>query len=331
MIPSDSLPMPDASRADVAIPMPAPCCTNVAAWPVMVLAHNEERHIEACLDSIFEATDNHALDVFVMANGCTDRTEQLVAKYAHQQPQVHLVSIELGDKCNAWNVFIHETVTHRCAGRDIYFFMDGDARATRGSFDVMAGALVSSPYAHAASAVPVSGRNAARDRNEILAEHGLVANLYALRGSFVERLRVDAVRIPLNMEGDDGLIGALVKWDLDPQHNEFDHRRIVPCADAGFAFESMSLRRPADWKLYWKRAVRYGRRRYEFKLLGPRMLSDGVDALPDDITDVYEDAHNLPLRWEGLYTWTNWIALRAMRKAAGKSRRPSQGSVCSPD
>jgi glycosyltransferase involved in cell wall biosynthesis len=280
----------------------------------MVLAHNEERHIEACLDSIFEATDNHALDVFVMANGCTDTTEQLVAKYARQQPQVHLVSIELGDKCNAWNVFIHDTVTHRCAGRDIYFFMDGDARATCGSFDVMARALASAPYAHAASAVPVSGRNAARDRRDIVSGHGLVANLYALRGSFVHRLRMQGVRIPLKLEGDDGLIGALIKWNLDPQQNGFDNQRIVPCPDAGFAFESMSLVRTADWKMYWKRAVRYGRRRYEFKLLAQPMKLHGLTAMPRDITELYPSAEKLCLQWDGIYTVPNWVALRTMRK-----------------
>ncbi|HJU22693.1 MAG TPA: hypothetical protein VJ891_09295, partial [Casimicrobiaceae bacterium] len=102
--------------------------------------------------------------------------------------------------------------------------------------------------------------------------------------------------------------------------NSFDHDRIVACADAGFAFESTSLARPADWKMYWKRAVRYGRRRYEFKLLAPRMRAGGIGALPIDITDVYSDAHELPLRWDGLYTWPNWVALRAMRRI-GRSRQ----------
>src|SRR6185503_10801147 len=109
-----------------------------------------------------------------------------------------------GDKCNAWNVFIHETVPAQCAGRDTYFFMDGDARAVPGSFSVMAGALKENARAHAAAAVPASGRNAARDRKEQLEDRGLVANLYALRGQFVQRLHEMEVRIPLGLEGDDG-------------------------------------------------------------------------------------------------------------------------------
>lgn len=290
-------------------------------WPVMVLAHNEERHIEACLDSIFAADPGRSFEVFVMANGCTDRTEAIVARYGERRADVHLVSIVMPDKCNAWNVFIHEVVPQRCPAREAYFFMDGDARAEPGAFTAMWRTLDAHADAHAAAAVPTTGRNVVRDRNKIVDRRELVANLYALRGAFVDRLVARRVRIPLRLEGDDGLIGALVKWDLDPQRGAFDERRLEPSPDAGFAFESMSLARPADWKTYWKRAVRYGRRRYEFRLLGPRIEAHGLDAMPRDITELYPDAVDLPLRWQGIYTLSNWVALRQMRRIAARSSR----------
>lgn len=280
----------------------------------MVLAHNEERVIRACLDSIFASDPERAFEVFVMANGCSDRTEDIVRAYGGQRPEVHLVSIALGDKCNAWNVFVHETVPQFGLDAEVYFFMDGDATATPGSFSAMARALEQHAAAHAASAVPVSGRNAARDAREIIDEHGLVANLYSLRGSFVKRLQQLGVRIPLKQEGDDGLIGALVKWDLEPRNVVFDDALIVPCADAGFAFEPMSLSRPADWIAYWKRAVRYGRRLYEFQLLGPKLKAEGLAGMPRDITELYRRADTLPLLWNGPYTLSNWVALREMRR-----------------
>lgn len=290
-----------------------------ARWPVMVLAHNEERHIAACLDSIIRSEPERRFDVFVMANGCTDGTERVVRAYSREFPEVTLVSISLGDKCNAWNVFVHETVRTHAQDREVYFFMDGDARATPGSFSTMHQALAENPHAHAASAVPVSGRNANRDRDEILEQHGLVANLYAMRGTFVQRLRELDVRIPLKLEGDDGLVGALVKWDLDPQRNPFDEQRIVPCAKAGFAFESMSLARPRDWVVYWKRAVRYGRRQYEFQLLGKALKEKGLAGLPADITELYSKAADLQLGVAGIYTISNWFALREMRRL-GRAR-----------
>jgi glycosyltransferase involved in cell wall biosynthesis len=289
-------------------------------YPVMVLAHNEERHIAGCIDSIFTSDRDARFQVFVMANGCTDATESIVLSYAMRCPQVHLVSIPLGDKCNAWNVFIHETVPTHCPDRDVYFFMDGDARAVPGSFSAMARALKQDAYANAASAAPASGRNAERDREGLLRAHGLVANLYALRRSFVERLRGTGVRLPLKLEGDDGLLGALIKWDLEPERQGFDRSRIVPCPDAGFEFESLSPLRLADWSGYWKRSVRYGRRRYEFQLLATVLKSKGVSGLPKDITQLYGRAGALSLRWDGLHTLPNAVALRQMRAAASRAK-----------
>jgi len=279
----------------------------------MVLAHNEEKHITACLDSLFEGEPGANLRVFVMANGCTDGTERIVTEYGKRRPEVRLVSIRLGDKCNAWNVFVHETVPEQCAGAPVYFFMDGDARVCPRALTHLATGLDSHPDANAASAPPASGRTMERDRREILERHGLVANLYALRGSFVERLRESSVRIPLKLEGDDGLIGSLVKWDLEPR-NPMDDRRIVPCANSGFVFQSMSPWNPGDWRAYWKRMVRYGRRRYEFDLLRRVLKSQGITAMPDDITRLYRYSDDLELRREGVYTLTNWIALRQMRR-----------------
>lgn len=286
-------------------------------WPVMVLAHNEERHIGACIDSIFAADPDCPLEVFVMANGCTDATEAIVEAYGRKNPNVHLVSIKLGDKCNAWNVFVHETVPQQCPGASIYFFMDGDARAVRGSFSAMAEALEQEPKANAVGAPPASGRSMQHDRDALLRDRALVANLYALRGTFVERCRALGVRIPLQLEGDDGLIGALVQWDLDPRQG-MDQMRIAPCQRAGFVFESFKL---SDWRAYWKRMVRYGRRRYEFALLGPRLKSGGLQAMPRNIREIYSGAGELRLMWDGIYTVTNWFALREMRRLGRNAPR----------
>lgn len=292
--------------------------TRAGSWPVMVLAHNEERCITACLDSVFAGESDHPLEIFVVANGCTDRTEEVVCSYARRRDEVRLVSLAMPDKCNAWNHFIHEVVPAEAPGRDVYFFMDGDARIVPGSLTRLAETLAREPRAHAASAPPASGRSMTRDRHELIEGRHLVANLYALRGSFVEALRARSVRLPLGLEGDDGLLGALIKWDLDPRINEFDHRLIAPCAESGFTFDSVSMLRPRDWRGYWRRLVRYGRRRYEFQLLGPRLKRDGLRGLPRHISDIYDDADTLPLMWNGLYTLPNWIALRAIRSHAAR-------------
>jgi glycosyltransferase involved in cell wall biosynthesis len=284
-----------------------------ATWPVMILAHNEEKHIVACLDSLFSAEYGRRFEIFVMANGCTDSTETVVNEYSRAHEGVNLISIPLGDKNNAWNVFVHEVVPQRLPDREIYFFMDGDARACQRALTEMASGLRENPYAHAASALPTSGRSMRKDRADMLKDRGLVANLYSLRGTFVKELVRKKVRLPLKLEGDDGLLGALIKWDLDPG-KPWDTNRIVPCPKAGFTFESFPWTSPSHWGAYWRRMVRYGRRKYEFELLGKKLKSEGIGALPADITELYPQSSTLKLRWAGIYTITNWVALQEMRK-----------------
>lgn len=281
-------------------------------WPVMILAHNEERDIVRCLDSLYAAEPGATFRIFVCANGCTDATESLVTEYARSHPEVTLVSIQMPDKCNAWNVYIHEIVPRFQVKGNIYFFMDGDCRACPGALSALTRQLDAHPEALAAGALPATGRSMRRDRRAMLHERAIVANLYALRGSFVRDLDAKHVRIPLGLEGDDGLIGALVKWNLDPRQEWID-ARIVPCPDAGFAFESMAWTRPEDWRKYWRRRVRYGRRSYEFELLGPRLKRGGIEAMPVHIREIYGDAAGCRVRWQGVQTLFNWLALREMR------------------
>lgn len=286
-------------------------------WPVMILAHNEEKHITACLDSLYkwQGQVESPLRVFVMANGCSDRTEELVHQYAGQYSGLELVSLNQADKCNAWNVFIHEIAPRRAPNAEIYFFMDGDARATPGALSELAQALRSHPHALAAAGLPVTGRSMNRDRRKLLTHRQLVANLYALSGSFVRALQLHRVRLPIGLEGDDGLLGALVKWNLNPR-GSWDDTRIVPCPSAGFAFQSLSWFRPADWKTYWRRRLRYGRRQLEFDLLGPRLKQAGLQALPADIRELYPFASECRLRWRGLQTFFDWLALNQLRRHA---------------
>jgi glycosyltransferase involved in cell wall biosynthesis len=282
-------------------------------WAVMVLAHNEAAHIVACLDSIYAAEPGQDFEIVVLANGCTDNTEEIVEGYAQTHAGVNLVHIDMPDKCNAWNVYIHDVIPSRASDHKVYFFMDGDARACSNAFSELARGLETDDYALAASAVPFSGRSMKRDQTNMVAERELVANLYALSRKFVKNLQLKQVRLPLGFEGDDGLIGALVKWDLDPRE-QWDHRRLVPCPNAGFTFESISWLRWRDWKTYWRRRIRYARRHYEFKLLGPRLKREGITGMPVRISELYKDANACRLEWSGIYTLFNWLAVKEMTR-----------------
>ena len=293
--------------------------TGSQAWPVMVLAHNEAANIVACLDSIYAAEPGREFNIFVMANGCTDDTERIVTEYGRVHHGVTLVSIDMPDRCNAWNVFIHETAPTCVPDKDVYFFMDGDCRAVSGSFSELAKGLTENPTANAAGAPPMCGRDRAKDAREIIEQRGLVANLYALRGAFVRALQTKGVRLPLGLDAaDDGLIGALAKWNLDPR-GQWDDSRIVPCPKAGFLFDPLSPANLKHWRQYWRRLVLYGRRLYDNQLLGRRLQQEGINGMPNRISDLYADAQSLRLRWQGIYTIPNYVALKRIQKKARQS------------
>jgi len=275
-------------------------------WPVAVFAHNEERGIIACLDSVLRAS-SHPLECYVLANACTDRTEALVTEYAREHPNVHLVSIQLGDKANAWNVFVHETAPK---GAEFYFFIDGDVRASSKAIDMLAAGLRNSLYANGASAMPRSGRNVEQFRSEMLEGRGVAGNLYALRGAFVERIRAHGIRMPIGVIGEDSLIGAMLKWDLRGDIR-WDNERVTLVPEAGFEFDPMSYARPTEWKKYFRRRIRYSIRGFQNRMLGRAIQPQGFAALPSRVDELYQrHANMLRVKWRGLDTIFDWLAIR---------------------
>ncbi|WP_324780165.1 glycosyltransferase [Thiobacillus sedimenti] len=280
-------------------------------WPVAVFAHNEARNIIACLDSL-QAAASRPLACHVLANACTDRTEALVREYAADHPDVRLVSIALGDKANAWNVFVHEVVAHADTP---CFFIDGDVRATPGALDAMARALAQHPQANGVSALPRSGRGVKAFQRDMLRDSGVAGNLYGLRAGFVERIRAQAIKMPIGTIGEDALMGAMLKWDLRGD-SRWDNARVVVAREAGFEFDSVSPWLPREWKKYFRRRVRYSVRGYQNKMLGRAIQPAGFAALPHHVRELYPRYPEvLRLEWRGLNTLFDWLALHEIRTA----------------
>lgn len=286
-------------------------------WPVAVFAHNEARNIIACLDSL-QVAAGYPLECYVLANACTDRTETLVREYSAVHPNVHLVSIAVGDKANAWNVFVYETAPPRASH---YFFIDGDVRATPGALDAMALALAQHPQANGVSALPKSGRGVAAFQRDMLKDNGVAGNLYGLRGSFVERIRTQLIKMPVGTIGEDALMGAMLKWDLRGD-TRWDNSKVVVAQEAGFEFDSVSPWLPREWKKYFRRRVRYSIRGYQNKMLGRAIQPAGFETLPAHILDLYPlHSDMLRVRWHGLDTLFDWLAVREICAGLGALNR----------
>ena len=277
---------------------------------VAVLAHNEEHKIIDCLQSLDSAAGNHPYDAYVLANGCTDNTEVVVRNFIKNKPHLHLVSIEKGDKCNAWNVFVHEV--HAAA--DLYFFIDGDVTAADNALLAMSIALERQPDAIAGAALPITGRSVETQKEIVRREHGMAGNLYVLRKEFINNMRQQNLRLPIGIVGDDSLLGALVMWNLNPSSG-WRKENVVVCDEAGFAFESMSPFLVDDWRVQWKRMKRYSRRYFENSMLREILRNEGIGSMPETNIDLYRrKLHECRLRWRGLWTVFDFLALREMEK-----------------
>jgi glycosyltransferase involved in cell wall biosynthesis len=280
---------------------------------IAVFAHNEARHIISCLESIKKAI-RPGDECYVLNNGSSDGTEALVNAFSRENGFCRQVTIKIGDKANAWNVFCHGLNVEA----KLFVFLDGDCTMSRNALDALESCLAQNPHANAAAALP-DERASSKNREDMLRNGGLAGNLYALTRRFMERIRQSSVRLPIGLIGDDSLVGALAYWDMNPR-GEWDKRRIVPCRDASFAYERLSVFSSADLRLYYRRKIRYSLRRYQTMLLQGPLKARGLMAIPQNVDELY--AGSLPLlklRWRGPDTWFDYLALRRIRRCI-KSR-----------
>jgi hypothetical protein len=270
---------------------------------IAILAHNEERRIGACLASLADVPEGTA--VHVVVNGSSDRTAELARRtgvFVHEYAE--------GGKARSWNRFLFDELA---TFSPVHIFVDGDAEVARGSVAALAAALAADPHVNAASAVPLNGRNAAAYRRDLIAGHGLFGDLYAVRGDFLARMKARALRLPVDLVGDDSLVGALAKTDLrDESH--WDDSRIVPVPEAGFLCEPVSLS-PASFALQYRRMVSYSLRHFQNRIVSQLMRERGPEALPERLADLY--AEWLPrFAPRPRHGWFDRLALARIRRAA---------------
>ena len=286
---------------------------------VCVFAHNEERHIARCLESVPSVVGTAPVRVHVLANGCTDRTVD--AATAAARCGVVVLDLAIGDKANAWNAYVHE----HAPDASHHVFIDGDCRAGPSALQRLVEALAAAPAANAAAAVPGAGRSQRRARAEMRADHALAGNLYALRGEFVARIRRRGLRLPIGTVGEDSLVGLLAKVDLEsagPWRNE----RVVVVEAARFEFTPLRPWSPSDLRLLVGRLRRYSLRQIQIQALRTIWKRDGLEAWPSDVRDLYPQIldGSLPFRLRGRDALCAPLALREVsRVAAQRSGRPA--------
>jgi glycosyltransferase involved in cell wall biosynthesis len=284
------------------------------AWTLAVFAHNESGRIRAALESIGAASAGEPVEVFVLANGCTDATAEEVRACGHLLANLSLVEIDVADKANAWNVYLHDVIiAERARHIDAYFFMDGDVTIEPGAFLLLAAAFRDQPSAWAAGGMPASGRDREAWRARMVANGTIAGNLYALRNTFVDRIRAERLRMPVGLIGEDLFLSWLVGSGAI-EVDRVDGPRCIFCANAQFSFRSLSVLRPGDYRAYLRRKWRYTYRALQLEMLLNVLRKHGLAAMPAHVNELYESAP-LPsrLKWVGLDSPMRLLAVLQIR------------------
>jgi len=295
--------------------------------PVAMFAYNEERKIRPAVESVLRSFQGQAEFeplIYVIVNGSSDRTAEIVRDLASQHPSVRLVEISFPDKCNAWNEYVFSIAPRA----EAHVFMDGDCLMDVGAGPELVRCLLAAPDAFAAVGMPTGGRMAKQYREGLIANPTVYGNLYALRDEALRMFRDRNVRLPLGTIGDDGLIGFLIARDLDPTAPA-KRERVIAAERVAVLYTPMPWYVPHYMYKYYRRRINFSVRFYQFQLLGPRLESRGISALPKRIVEIYEDMdhYKRPLRG-GLDLISDpiaWRRMKRMRKAQSQQRQ-SEGS-----
>jgi len=282
---------------------------GVARIVVTVLAHNEEARIGICLRSLIDQPG----EIHVVVNGSTDRTAEIARGFAG----VTVHEYRQGGKSRSWSRFVlDETETYA----DVHVFVDGDAEIARGSVQALADTLLADPHANACAGLPLNGRKVAAYRAAVVRDHGIFGDLYVLKGAFLERMKADGIRLPDDLIGDDGLIGAMAKTDLGDE-SHWDDKRLIVAESAGWLCEPTRAFSPSSWRVQYRRMIAYSVRHFQNRIVSDIMRRDGPAGLPRALSALYgEWLPRFRPRSSLVTGWFDRLALAKMRAAAAQDR-----------
>ena len=177
-----------------------------------IFAHNEADVIAQTIDALEGAgfgKDDHA---YILINGCSDNTLQIVEDIAQEDQRIHPVNIEFGDKCNAWDVYVDQLAPDEA---EMHIFMDGDVSPSENAFHEMREAIQKHPKTLAVSTLPRGGRKSKLWAKQIIKNHGMPGNLYGVPKETFKKLRDIPIRLPVGLVGDDPLLRFLFLRNLE--------------------------------------------------------------------------------------------------------------------
>ncbi len=250
-----------------------------------MFAYNEEKNITKSVSSVFESVDGALEKLFVIANGCTDGTIDVLKALQPNFNKLEIVELKVGDKCNAWNEYVHN-IAPNCP---VHFFIDADVQFSKNCFPQMAEHLNNTSCETVAIAgMPLSGRNIEFYRSLVKERSCFFGNLYGLKYSFLETMRRANFKLPQGLNWIDSFLTKAVNTNL----NFFNYNlpnRVTHLDKVGYCFDSLSLFKKDDIKLYFNRIARYELGKIQEKHLDSLDVKDWPDSMNNINDKIYNN------------------------------------------
>ena len=229
---------------------------------VCVPAYNEERTVRNTLDSLVHQSYPGKMEILVCANGCTDRTEDIVAQMGSQYPNIKLISTHQRGKPNAWNML------RNAASSNLVFFIDADVVFSNDAVKQLYGALQDpNIIASTGDLVPVTEGRALLTRAMTPPSGNpgcLVGALYGFRNdALAERMKQNGFsQMPVDIISEDAWVTLVV-----------GRENWVAVHEAKIYFA------PYEWRESFRMAARYVRGRRQLQEGYPALYAQGEDRL----------------------------------------------------
>jgi len=252
-----------------------------------MFAHNEEKNIQKSIESVLSNADENLAQFYVIANGCSDKTEVIVKDIAKCTDKLTLLSLTLGDKCNAWNTYIHELAPDV----DMHFFVDADVAFTKQVFAKMATTLFNTKESIAIAGLPFSGRHKDFYRNLVIDGVCLFGNCYGIRQEFIHLARDKKFKLPIGLGWIDSIITKAINCNITNQYQSIDNR-ITHNLECGYTFDSLKFYKMDDIKLYISRIARYAVGKLQEKELNKLEFNQYPKTLSEINKKILQDIKN---------------------------------------
>lgn len=275
-----------------------------AEWSVVMFAHRESPEVLAeSIKALLKAVkSNTTVDVIVNGNEplALEAARFLDKLIPDDQPvsvSLRIWQVAQGDKAHAWNQYLYGI----WEGAEVAFFVDGYVRVHPTALARISAAMADDDFALAATGVPSRGSSAASMKAQLVAQNGLHGNLHAIRGASLKALRQREFILPVGIYRTDSLIGAAIKFNLDPVQYRWEPKRIHVVTDASWDHTPLSIMKLSDLRTHFQRLIRQGQGVFENLAVRRHLSVDAkpLETLPEtasDLARIWMQNHPLELR-----------------------------------